>query len=210
MRKIVAINGSPKRSKGLSELIINMLAEFSGNKIESYKAVDLVAEDLGTLPPDIAGADILLVVFPLYVDSLPAPLIKALKKAEAAITANSVRPTVFAISNCGFFEARQTTLALQMVRAFAQRAGCAYGYGLGIGAGPMLAVTDKGPTANIVAALKDFAKALCQEDPQEKADVFLSPRFPSSLYKLAAHSGWYRSARKAGQRKQLAARPHGN
>lgn len=208
MTKIVAINGSPKQSSGVSELIIKELAEYSNNTIESHRAIDLITNEQPALPSSIMEADILLVVFPLYVDSLPAPLIKALQRIEKAKLTVSNNPMVFAVSNCGFFEATQTKLALKMIRAFAHKVGFSYGYGLGIGAGPMLAVTNKGPTANITVALKNLARELSQGDHRERPDVFLSPKIPPYLYKLAAHSGWYRSARKSSQRKQLAAKPH--
>lgn len=57
--------------------------------------------------------DILLIVFPLYMDYLPFPLIELLTRLENTIQHGAAIPKVFAIVN-GALDATQTTLALEM------------------------------------------------------------------------------------------------
>ncbi len=141
MTRIAAINGSPKAKESVSSLLIERMEKVLAAKIDVAQAVQLTRPGKApeTVSETIAGmlaADVLLLVFPLYVDSLPAPLIKLLTLMEQAAKASSAPlPKVYAICNCGFYEAEHTRLALKMVRHFALRAGLPWGYGLGIGCG---------------------------------------------------------------------------
>lgn len=213
--KILAINGSPKAKDSLSGLIIGQLERLYGEPIATYQAARLVREQ--TPPETLAEAlraDALLIVFPLYIDSLPAPLIELLARLARAASDSADgkerKPRVYAVVNCGFYEAEQTEPALAMVRHFARRAGLPWGCGVGIGCGPMLASMggdwSKGLAAGVHAAL--WALMDAARHGISGPDVFTRPKFPRALYKAAAHMSWRQMAKKNGVGGRLRARPY--
>ena len=220
MSRIVAINGSPKAGKSVSGMLVKRLEGILGADIDVYQAVRLMqseedarAEKASKTVANILKADVLVIAFPLYVDSLPAPLIKALTLLEqAARELDTPLPTVYGICNCGFYEAEHTRLALRMVRHFAQRAGLGWGYGVGIGCGGFVYSVDKsmekGPAAKIYAALHAMGEAIRDGGTKEREDVFVTPQIPRLMYKVAGHMGWRKMAKKNGVSGQLWAKPH--
>ncbi|MCL1906131.1 MAG: NAD(P)H-dependent oxidoreductase [Clostridiales bacterium] len=209
--KIVAINGSPKAKGSVSELIIAQIEHILDEKIQTHQAVRLVQgyTTQETLTA-ILDADILLIVFPLYVDSLPASLIELLTRLEDAAHSIIASPHIFVISNCGLSEPEHTALALDMVKHFAERTGYVWGYGLGIGRGGMLASMgnnwSKGPVSNVYAALCDMTCAMCEGRSEQ--NKFIAPKFPRFLYIATANIGWRIQAKRNGVRKKLNSRPY--
>ncbi|MGI6085337.1 MAG: hypothetical protein ACOYIF_07805 [Acetivibrionales bacterium] len=210
MKRVIAINGSPKPAKSTSGLIIEVLEGYIGTLIETFRAVELMRrEDAHKVISDILRADVLLIVFPLYVDSLPAPLLKLLTQIEQVVKACDLSlPTIYTICNCGFYEAEHNSLALKMIRTFAKRIGAGYGYGLGIGCGGALAQMGKGPVDNVYDALHSMGDTIMAENPKESEDVFITPRLPRFLYKLGGNISWRHMARRNGVIKQINAKPH--
>ena len=209
--KTVAINGSPKLKDSLSGRIIEQMGKILGEHIEIHHAAQLVRD--GTASEslrNLLNADTLLIVFSLYVDSLPAPLIEFLTRLEG--TADGAAPLrVFAIVNCSFFEPRQTEPALEIIKHFADCTGFEWGYGLGIGGGPMLTSFgdnwDNGPVSGIHNALRDMSLAI--RESRSGQNVFISAKFPRFLYRTMANMSWRRLARKNGiKTASLRARPY--
>ena len=83
----------------------------------------------------VAGSDLVILSFPLYVDSLPAPLLRALEliagwRAEAGDRAlpaggstGDGEPALVAICQSGFPEVEQSEIAIEICRDFAAAAG---------------------------------------------------------------------------------------
>lgn len=207
---IAAIHGSPKHKNSMSERLIGYMGQLAGAPVETHQAIKLLSD--ADLPQKLAGilkADVLLIVFPLYVDSLPAPLIALLTRLDHAAQTAAHKPVVYALCNCGFHEAKHNGLALSMVRAFARSAGMPYGYGLSLGAGPMLQGFKNlanGPTAPVHASLSEMVASMGLGLGRE--DVFVTVKFPRRLYILMAHLGWNQGARRNGVRRRMHARPH--
>ena len=200
--KITVLNGSPKMSAGISGLIIKQMERHLNTNIDVYNAIHLVRKD--DLNEEkiikIFDCDALLIIFPLYVDSLPAPLIKVLTAIERFSQEISTKPQVYSIVNCGFYEASQNTLALEMIKSFALRVELPWGYGIGIGGGGMLSSMgdnwSKGPVSGIHKALYEMAVAI--KDKKSGQNVFVGPKFPRLLYLIAADLGMRRLAKKNG------------
>ncbi|MCL2315504.1 MAG: hypothetical protein FWC46_00245 [Actinomycetia bacterium] len=207
---IVALSGTPRVKTSASAQIIRRLEATLGEPVPTYQATRLIrARDPGPALAEIVGAEAVLVVFPLYVDALPAPLVRALTLLEQTPRAATV-PRVYAVVNCGFIEAENTGLALDMVAHFCERIGWAWQYGVGIGAGEYLTTlpydTVRGPAARVFATLDDLANAVRTGAPPRE-NVLVAPRIPRALYTLAAHQGWRRQA-KAYHTTDLMARPY--
>jgi len=209
--RITAINGSPKEKGSVSELIIEQMEQILDEKAQTHQAMRLVQADTAyETMKGILDTDVLLIVFPLYVDSLPAPLIELLTRLEGAAHSMNATPRIFVIVNCGLYESEHPALALNMVEHFAQRAGCIWGYGLGIGCGGMLASMgndwSKGPVGSVYAALCDMAAAM--REGRSGQNVFTSPKFPRFLYIAVTNMGWRIEAKKNGARGKLKRRPY--
>ena len=80
----------------------------------------------------VAAADLVVLSFPLYIDSLPAPVIRALEliaddRAGQAprgdLPQESDRRGLVAICQCGFPEAQQDQVALEICANFARTVG---------------------------------------------------------------------------------------
>jgi len=211
--EIVVLNGSAKLSDSVSGLLIEQIEKLTAVKARVYQANRMVRfsypiDELKT----IKDADVLLVVFPLYVDALPASVTQALSFIEGfGVTEKKVKPRVYAVCNCGFHEAPQTRLALKMVERFAHHAKMNWGYGIGIGCGGMLLSRSEnlavGPTADVYAAITQ----LCEEITKggsSRENLFVTPKIPRFLYVIGGNAGWRQLAKKNGVQKTLRARPY--
>ena len=213
MNSTVAINGSPKAKDGVSGMLISQIEAITGTAVTVYQAAKLINhESVAGILSDILKADTLLVVFPLYVDSLPAPLVKLFTLMEReAVNISGQPPTVYAVCNCGFFEAEHNQLALNMVESFCDRSGLVWGYGIGVGGGGFVQSQSKnmskGPAANIHAALQELGGSIkCNRTGIQ--NIFVTPKMPLFMYKMGGNIGWLKMAGKHGKRASLMARPH--
>jgi len=214
MYNTVIINGSPKARDSGSRMLIEKVEGFLERKPTIYHAARLTRrENNFTELSNILKADVLLFVFPLYIDSLPAPLIKFLTMIEnEAMNVNGKCPIVYAICNCGFFEAEHNRIALDTVKNFSAHLGMSWGYGIGIGGGTVIVsqsknISPKGSAANVYTALYELGKDM-GGDHREKSNVFIDPTMPRFLYKLGGNLGWYQMAIKYGSIRSLKAKPH--
>jgi hypothetical protein len=214
MIRIAAINGSPKISGSVSGMLIETIEGFLNVKMDTFQAIKIVrSEKTAQTAAELLNFDLLLFVFPLYVDQLPAPIIELLTYIErAASAADTQLPAVYSVCNCGFYEAEHNRLALRMLHSFALRAGLAWGYGVGIGGGGLLEsmgnITGKGPTANVYDALSALCEAMRAGDVMEHGDILVTPLFPRFLYRMAAEISWHQMAGKNHVRNQLKRKPH--
>ena len=213
MNQIAAINGSPKTKDSVSEMLLTKIENILETKVTVYQATKLLDQDgISNILSDILKTKRLLIVFPIYVDSLPAPLIKLLTMIEQeAANTNGGLPTVYAVCNCGFYEADHTRIALNIIRNFAIKSGLSWGYGIGIGSGGMILSQSKnmsrGPMADVYAALQELGSAI-KEGDSKGDNVFVTPKIPRFLYKLGGNIGWFWMIRKYGTWKSLGAKPH--
>ena len=228
MPKTVIINGSPKPKESASKMLIEKIQEFLENKPTIYHASGLVRqEDYSEELSNILNSDILLFVFPLYVDSLPAPLIKLLTIIEQeralieektsmgeqkGIDINRKLPIIYAITNCGFFEAEHNQIALDIIKNFSSSVGMRWGYGIGIGGGGYIAsnskhISKKGSASNVYNAFCELGGAM-ENNIEKKENVFLTPTMPRFLYKFSGNLSWYLMAIKNGSLTSLKAKPH--
>ena len=109
--KISIINGSPKQGKNTSELLIKFFLAEIGNEhsVEIYRPSK---ENLGQEQFELmAKSDVMLFVFPLYVDSIPSHLLKLLVEIDKKKIL-SKKTMVYCMINNGFFEGKQNQLFL--------------------------------------------------------------------------------------------------
>lgn len=212
MSDLVFLNGSPKIKHSTSKFIIDQILSIIGEG-ETYRALEISnIEKEAQFSKEVLSAKALVIVFPLYVDSIPASLLRILELLEKEAK-NNPNPDlrVYTVINCGFFEPNHNLVALDMMRNFCLKCGFAWQYGIGIGGGGYFSsVKDfkHGPSSNIYRILLDLCKNIKAPTLNPLGNILTSPKIPRSVYILAAHFGWNRAAKFNGVRNKIKAKPY--
>jgi hypothetical protein len=162
-------------------------------------------------------ADLLILAFPLYVDTLPYLVTAALELIADHRQAADGRPDqrLLAVANCGFPEAQHNDTALAICQLFTGQAGLVWAGGLALGAGPAI---DGRPLAgvggmarHVTRSLDEAAAALLagRPLPAEAVAAMARPLIPARAYLWLGGLGWRRMAGKHGVQKRLYERPYG-
>jgi NAD(P)H-dependent FMN reductase len=221
-RSALLLVGSPKPGASSSESLGTYLLEelekqgVRGEAIHVLKALRS-DEATGQFLAAVAAADVVILSFPLYIDSLPAPVIRAfelIRAQRAGMPAEAGREqALVAIAQCGFPEAAHNTTALEICKHFAADAGFEWAGGLAMGAGGMVGGRPlrevRGMMRSAVRALDLAAVALAagRQVPDEAVTVMAKPAFPAFAYRLIANRGWRSDLKKQGATAPLDARP---
>ena len=160
-------------------------------------------------------ADLFILAFPLYVDSLPYMVIEALERIAAHRQAQPAhtQASFLAIANCGFPEVQHNDTALLICEQFAAAAGLRWAGGLALGEGGAIngqpLAKAGGMVRNVVAALDLAAAALAEGEPvpAEAIALMARPFIPTRAYMLMGDVGWLAQARRNRVLTRLAARP---
>jgi multimeric flavodoxin WrbA len=204
-KRALLVIGSPKKksastSSVLGGYLTDRLRE-QGWQSESLTLSASLLKETGKqeLLSAAGRADLLILAFPLYIDSLPFLVTRALETIAAnRSSAPGSRPRrIFALCNNGFPEARQNAPALAICRQFALQSGMTWAGCLALGAGealssgdPLSAAGGNGhpPTRHVMQALDLAAKALADGLPmpveaQKLLEKSPLPFIPFSLWR---------------------------
>ncbi len=222
LRRALLLVGSPRTRKSTSYSLGSYLVErLSAQNIQTetiYVHTSLRSpERMKALLAAVDAADLLLLAFPLYVDSLPAPLIEAMERIAAHRQGSERVDTqrLAVIANCGFPEAHHNATALAICATFARQAGFGWAGSLALGAGEgivhgvPLGEMD-GRAIPLKKALELAAEALLagKPIPQAAADLMARPIIPGWLYRLSGIYGWRQQAKPFGVEKLLKRQPY--
>ena len=151
-------------------------------------------------------ADLLGIIFPLYVDEIPGPLIQTLETLTQQKTKRTDQK-IFTIVNSGFPEPHQSQLAIGMIEQFTEEYHATFIGGLTIGAGGIIGGM---PLERIKHRSKRLIKALdltiqsldqTQTISSEAKQLLSKPIFSKTLYNIFANKGWKIQAKKYGVKK---------
>ncbi|MDW8402740.1 NAD(P)H-dependent oxidoreductase [Chloroflexus sp.] len=217
-RNALLLVGSPRTRKStsfaLGEYLMQQLAAqgIATSTVFLHTTLNNPAK-LQALLGQLATTDLIVLAFPLYIDTLPAPVIRFLEQL-AARPRPPLPKRFVVIGNCGFPEARHLENALAICAEFAYAAGYDWQGGLALGGGEMvhgepLAKLD-GRAMPIRAALAIAAEALAQGHPIPAAAQERMNRtfIPAWLYRLVGSIGWRVEARRWGVHSELYRRPY--
>jgi multimeric flavodoxin WrbA len=208
--RTLALIGSPAGERSTSEqlarYVLDALAD-AGHQTECLYVQKFMRTDagVGQLLAAVAAADTLLLVFPLYVDAVPAPLTRLMERiadARRGVTARDKR--LAAVVQCGFPEQIHTRLALAICERFAIAAGFEWVGGIGFGMGGMIGgrPLDKAPppVRRVVESLDELVAACRDGRPlPATADSRLArPFLPCWLYTFIGTYAFKKRARAAG------------
>jgi multimeric flavodoxin WrbA len=211
LQRAVLLVGSPRTRKSSSQALggylFDRLAESQVQTDTFYIYTSLYSpERMQVLMEAVDAADLVLLAFPLYVDSLPAPVMATLERIAARRAGKALpRPRFAALANCGFPEAAHNRTALAICETFARQAGFEWAGALSLGAGEGLVHGTRlaeagGPAIPIRKALDLAAAALVRGEavPQAAADLLARPIIPSWLYRWMGVFGWTKQAKQYG------------
>lgn len=195
--KITIINGSPKTVKSNSEILGNYLFPLlKENNIKKYYSIYFQLN--GKTKNEIYNSDVLIFIFPLYVDGIPSNLLKLLIKFEKE---NVIRPKtkIYCIVNNGFYEGKQNFLALLHMKNWCKKVNAKWGQGIGIGSGELLPYLKKfklgqGPLKNLEKILNKFSRNILTLNSDK--NIYINPNWPKILYFIQGSFSWILKARK--------------
>ena len=140
----------------------------------------------------LAGkASHLLLVFPLYVDGIPATLLEFLKALEREPPRE--KPTISLLINCGFLEPEQNDTAVEILRLFCEQAGYPFGSVLKVASGEAILST---PFRFLVQRkVKRFARAVALG---ERLTLQVTMPLPKGVFLRVSRSFWTQYGAKNG------------
>lgn len=219
-QRALLLVGSAKRPRSTSESLGTYLLErlqergWETETILLHRALRS-GERQAELLAAVDRAGLILLAFPLYVDTLPALATRALERIAAH--RREVEPPdgrrLVAIANCGFPEPQHNDTALAICRHFAAEMGFEWAGGLSLGGGQ--AINGRplpemgGMVRHVTQALDLAAEALAagRPVPEEAMELMARQFIPSWLYVLMGGIGWRQQARQHGAQRRLKARP---
>lgn len=220
-KRVLLLIGSPKKSNSSSDslgsYLINKLSVegFATDKINilSYLKTESGIENFLKA---VNSSDILILSFPLYVDSLPAGVIKAFELIAQHRKQRSLnkKQKMMVIANCGSPEALHNNVALDICKCFASHTGFIWTGSLALGGGSIVGGRPLkslgGMAKNIIKALDITAIALSNNTsvPLEAKKLMEKPLMPSWLYTFIGDVAWKKQAKKFGANKDLYSKPY--
>ena len=195
--KISIINGSPKAIKSNSEILGNYLSSlFKENEIKKYYSISFRLNDENK--NEIYNSDVLIFLFPLYVDGIPSNLLKLLVEFEKEKVIKS-ETKIYCIVNNGFYEGKQNRLAILQMKNWCEKVKARWGQGIGVGAGELLPHLKKyplgqGPLKNLGKVLDKFSANILTLKSDE--DIYINPNWLKSLYFFQGTISWILKGRK--------------
>jgi len=228
--KALLLVGSPKPAESTSESLGGYLLEElekRGVATETIRVTKAVRTEEATegLRAAVASADLVVFSFPLYIDSLPAPAIRALEliaegragaldAAGGEAPAAAGAPAFVAICQSGFPEVDHNEVAVEICRNFALDAGFEWAGGLILAAGGMVGGQPlrklQGMMRSAVKSLDLAAEALAagRPVPDEAVELMAKPPIPKPAYRFMANWGWRSQFKKRGRGGSLKDQPY--
>ena len=220
MHHALLLIGSPKprgsTSESLGRRLLQGLATrgWTTERLHIHRQLKSPAET-DALWAAMDQADLIVLAFPLYVDSLPAPVIRMMERFAARRDRPSTpeAQALAVIINCGFPENAHNQAAERICRRFAAEMRLTWAGCLSMGEGGVIdgkPITDTGITRHIAGALVSAAAALATGKPlpPEAVALMAKPLIAPNYYLLAAKIAWWHLAWKNRVLTRLAARPY--
>jgi multimeric flavodoxin WrbA len=219
-KRVLLLVGSPKGPESSSEALGRyLLGKLGDGGFETQGAyihtLMRSAEGQQALLELVKASDILILSFPLYVDSLPATMIAALERIaqQQAKATQTKKQKLVAIVNNGFPEASQNNTAIAICKRFAFEVHFEWMGGLSMGGGGVIGgqQLDRAGFAakNARKALDLAAKDLLEGEPvsQQAVQLMAKMAIPKWLYIMISNRGWKKQAKAFGAADKLENQP---
>lgn len=197
--KVILLNGSMRNIDGNSAKLARTLSARLKSNTEIIDLKDYM-KDLSSLIRILDGAKAVVLCVPLYVDGLPAQVIKLMEMMEKH---HAAPKRIYLLANMGLYESSQLKNLFSAVKTWCAKAGCEYCGGLGISAGELMGTLmevvpfNRGTTKKASQGMDRLVQAADRSEVMK--DIYAEPcRFPRWLYVLIANTNWNRTSRKNG------------
>ncbi|MDO4481198.1 MAG: hypothetical protein Q4C14_00490 [Bacillota bacterium] len=205
MRKVIFLNGSPKKRRAVTEKFINITKDSFSGRVESETVYIYETEPEDELFEKVYEADAVVMAQPLYVDCLPAGVLEFMKAYGEFVKDRRPSGTeMYFIINCGFLENRQNDTAIRILEIFAEKTGFDFRGGVSVGSGAIILTTNK--KLRLEGMLKELADELGRsdafEDKGEKRIRQIDAAMPRFLFKAKADKAWIEAGAKKGLSKK--------
>lgn len=188
MGKVMILNGSPRAPKSNSKKYSEIFMKYSRLQCDYF---NITKSNHLKLIAEMENYSDVIIVFPLYADSLPVGLLNFLKNLENNLPAQ--RPVISILINCGFLEYEQNSVAVSMIRYFCRRNNFPIGSALMLGSGEAILETPFRYIA--VRAIKRLSESVNKGNYK---DISATMPLPKWLFKMAARSYWISYGKKFG------------
>jgi multimeric flavodoxin WrbA len=186
-KKFLIFNGSPRKkgtSYSFARTIAKLVKEY-GNTAEIIHIIEYLEEgkSIESLKETISKSDILVLSCPLYVDSLPHPVIWFFEELMRDYKNVLKGKSFFAVGQCAFPYAELLNTLLGSCRCFAEAAEMKWLGGLGYGGGVMIngeLMENLGKKGEKITSAFKCALQDVYEDKaiSSKAQAMLAMKFP--------------------------------
>lgn len=199
--RITLVNASPKQKNSTSAVLLGILKKYLGCEAAEFiwnkkRATERQIQEM-------MQSDVVVIAFPLYIDSVPSHLLRCMVQAEeyAKEHPTEKKPMLYVVLNNGFFQGKQNVPAIEVMRHWANHCGLLFGQAAGIGGGGMISFIQSipdghGPKKNICMVLQKMSKNILEG--KSGKDLITEPNYPAWAYKMQAEYGWRAQARKNG------------
>lgn len=208
--KALLVVGSP-RNKGsnshfIGKYLIEKISEKGWSVDEEFVYQAVRNQDIMTkILKKLDDSDLVILVFPLYVDSLPSQMIKFLENVnEQRKGKGGPKPRLIAICQSGFPESNHCDFAVRICQFFARDSGFGWAGGLSIGGGSAVHAVDLnelgGMGRNLRRALELTATSLVNGGnvPAEAKELTNKGVLAPWLLRLIVNRGWKKQCRANG------------
>ena len=201
--RMVILNGSMRSEKGNSALLARELKKQIKEQFETGIDILNLRDYLSDMPGLISRLEdyqVLVLALPLYVDGLPAQVIRLMETFAAQTRSPKI---IYVLANMGLYESSQLVNLFSAVKEWSDQMGFAYYGGLGVSCGELVGGLMQalpfrfGPTNRIANAMDCLAEAIVEGTAMED-DIYEKPSFPRSLYISIANNNWNRTAKRNG------------
>ena len=202
--KIALINGSPKHKNSASGILAEQFAKLAKDNCECFEIKMNRFEPTEEMFSMLGQCDTWILFYPLYVDGVPGHFVSCLEAIEKS-GYDFGEKSIYAVSNCGFYDGRQCEWSLDIIRNWSRRTGFTFLGGIGFGGGgavPEVYDTLIGRiiTSTYLKALKYLVQKVLAKDNFE--NFYASINMPRFVLKLAAEIRWGRTLVKNGKKKK--------
>ena len=201
-RSVVLLNGSMRNIKGNSAKFARKLKASLNTDPEIIDLREHL-DDVSGLVQELEKTETIVLCMPLYVDGLPAQLIRLMETFRREYRGGKAR--IYLLANMGLYESKQLRNLFSAVRQWCADMDFEYCGGLGISAGELIGTLidqksfDNISNKKVIEGIECLAEAVNSGKVME--DIFAEPHhFPRWLYIAIANTNWNRLAKKAGIR----------
>ena len=201
-RSVVLLNGSMRNIKGNSAKFARKLKASLNTDPEIIDLREHL-DDVSGLVQELEKTETIVLCMPLYVDGLPAQLIRLMETFRREYRGGKAR--IYLLANMGLYESKQLRNLFSAVRQWCADMDFEYCGGLGINAGELIGTLidqksfDNISNKKVIEGIECLAEAVNSGKVME--DIFAEPHhFPRWLYIAIANTNWNRLAKKAGIR----------